>query len=180
MADTQWPRFIVFQQEKPGKPHAYAGSVHAPDPEVALMNARDVFVRRPACVSLWVVPASAIFSRTNEEPAQEANQTRNPGLPDETFFLFQKSAQKGTYLYTGETAAPTPLSALMKSFGTIADRSALAWWVVPARSVTQSTPEDIEILFQPAEAKDYRDQAFFHTVAALQKIKTQEINTDEA
>jgi ring-1,2-phenylacetyl-CoA epoxidase subunit PaaB len=180
MADTQWPRFIVFHQEKPDRPHVYAGSVHAPDPEMALMNARDVFVRRPACVSLWTVPASAIFSSTAEELAQQAHWPTSADLPDETFLIIQKSAHKGTYIHIGESSAPTPLSALIKSFGAIADRSALAWWVFPQRSVTQSTPEDIEILFQPAEAKDYRDQAFFHTVAALQKIKTQEVKTDEA
>jgi ring-1,2-phenylacetyl-CoA epoxidase subunit PaaB len=71
MTDTQWPRFIVFQQAKVDAPHQYAGSVHAPDAEMALMNARDVFVRRPTCVSLWVVPSTAVFSRTAEELAEK-------------------------------------------------------------------------------------------------------------
>jgi ring-1,2-phenylacetyl-CoA epoxidase subunit PaaB len=65
--DTQWPRFQVLLQEAEGKPHQDVGSVHAPDAEFALLNARDVFARRPACISMWVVPVEAIFSKTAEE-----------------------------------------------------------------------------------------------------------------
>lgn len=60
--NTQWPLWEVFVQSKPGQPHRHAGSVHAPDREMALQNARDVYTRRGEGVSLWVVPASAITS----------------------------------------------------------------------------------------------------------------------
>jgi ring-1,2-phenylacetyl-CoA epoxidase subunit PaaB len=55
MTDTQWETFEVFHQTKKGDPHIYVGSVHAPDPEMALHMARDQFARRLKCVSLWVV-----------------------------------------------------------------------------------------------------------------------------
>jgi ring-1,2-phenylacetyl-CoA epoxidase subunit PaaB len=58
--DSQWPRYEVFKQDRPGRPHQNVGSVHAPDAELALQNARDVFARRPSCHSLWVVPAEVI------------------------------------------------------------------------------------------------------------------------
>ena len=74
MKDTQWPRYEVFKQDNPKKQHEAVGSVHAPDAELALQNARDVFVRRPSAVSLWVVPANSILMVTREE--MEAN----PGL----------------------------------------------------------------------------------------------------
>jgi ring-1,2-phenylacetyl-CoA epoxidase subunit PaaB len=67
MTDTQWRRFEVFVQEKVGEPYQNVGAVHAPDAEMALQNARDVFVRRPECVSLWVVPAEMIFAKTAQE-----------------------------------------------------------------------------------------------------------------
>ncbi len=66
MSDTQWNRYQVFVQESEGKPHLDYGSVHAPDPELALLNARDVFARRPDCVSMWIVPAEAIHVLTAE------------------------------------------------------------------------------------------------------------------
>jgi ring-1,2-phenylacetyl-CoA epoxidase subunit PaaB len=185
MTDTQWPRYIVFQQAKLDEPHQYAGSVHAPDAEMALMNARDVFVRRPACVSLWIVPAGAIFAKTAEELAE------NPSLLDglendakklENYHVFQKAIQKGTYGYVGDVTAESANEAFRQALGTVAQRSAMAWWVFPAKSVTQSTPEDIEALFQPATNKPFRDQAFYHTVAAMQQIRTQtqDTNIDES
>ncbi len=52
----------VFTQPKTGAPHEHAGSLHAPDAETALQNARDVYTRRGEAVSLWVVPAEAIVA----------------------------------------------------------------------------------------------------------------------
>ena len=40
------PLWEVFTQAKDGAPHEHAGSVHAPDPEIALQNARDVYARQ--------------------------------------------------------------------------------------------------------------------------------------
>ncbi len=62
--DTQWPLWEVFVQEKQGAPHEHAGSVHAPDAEIALQNARDVYARRGRLLSLWVVPSAAITATT--------------------------------------------------------------------------------------------------------------------
>ena len=184
MTDTQWGRFIVFHQETENKPHTYAGSVHAPDSDLALLNARDVFVRRPKCVSLWIVSERDVFSCTAEELVSIAKRHEMSSASDATseiYTLIQKSAHKGSYIYKGEVSASTPEHALTTAFKTIAARKALAWWVIPSRKIRRSTAEDIESLFQPAITKDYRDQANFHTVTALQSIKTHSQDTlDEA
>jgi len=56
----QWPLWEVFTQPPGGAPHEHAGSVHAPDAELALQNARDAYARRGEAVSIWVVPAAVI------------------------------------------------------------------------------------------------------------------------
>ncbi len=61
---SQWPLWEVFLQPTDGSPFEHAGSVHAPDAEMALQNARDVYTRRGEAVSLWVVPADAIVAST--------------------------------------------------------------------------------------------------------------------
>ena len=66
--DSQWPLWEVFVQTKLGKPHEHAGSVHAPDAEMALQNGRDVYARRDSVTSIWVVPSNAI---TATSPADE-------------------------------------------------------------------------------------------------------------
>jgi ring-1,2-phenylacetyl-CoA epoxidase subunit PaaB len=57
---NQWPLWEVFAQDQPAGPHVHSGSVHAPDAEMALQNARDVYARRGEALSLWVVPSTAI------------------------------------------------------------------------------------------------------------------------
>jgi ring-1,2-phenylacetyl-CoA epoxidase subunit PaaB len=67
MPDTQWQVFEVFHQTARGEPHVHVGSVHAPDPESALILAKEQFSRRQACVNLWVVPAGAISATEYED-----------------------------------------------------------------------------------------------------------------
>ena len=65
--DTQWPLWEVFTQKRQGAPHEHAGSVHAPDAEMALQNARDVYSRRNEAISIWVMPTEAIVASTPED-----------------------------------------------------------------------------------------------------------------
>jgi ring-1,2-phenylacetyl-CoA epoxidase subunit PaaB len=60
--ETQWNLWEVFVQTKTGAPHEHWGSVHAPDAELALQNARDVYARRQKLWSVWVVPSNAIIA----------------------------------------------------------------------------------------------------------------------
>jgi len=65
---NEWPLWEVFTQPKTGSPHEHAGSVHAPDAEIALQNARDTYARRNEAVNIWVVPSEQIVS-TNPDDA---------------------------------------------------------------------------------------------------------------
>ena len=64
---AEWPLWEVFTQPGDGRPHEHAGSLHAPDPEIALQNARDTYARRGEAVSIWVVPTDAITSSSPED-----------------------------------------------------------------------------------------------------------------
>ncbi|NKX50901.1 1,2-phenylacetyl-CoA epoxidase subunit B [Arthrobacter deserti] len=57
-----WPLWEVFVRPSRGLSHVHAGPLHAPDAEMAVRNARDLYTRRNEGVSLWVVPASAIVA----------------------------------------------------------------------------------------------------------------------
>jgi ring-1,2-phenylacetyl-CoA epoxidase subunit PaaB len=68
MSDSNnWPTWEVFTQKSQGAPHEHAGNVHAPDAELALLNARDVYSRRNEAISLWVVPTKSIVASTPED-----------------------------------------------------------------------------------------------------------------
>jgi ring-1,2-phenylacetyl-CoA epoxidase subunit PaaB len=66
-AGRDWPLWEVFIRSRRGLSHGHVGSLHAPDPEMALRNARDVYTRRGEGVSIWVVPASAITASSPDE-----------------------------------------------------------------------------------------------------------------
>ena len=83
--DTLWTLWEVFTQKKTGDPHEHAGSVRAPDKELALTNARDVYSRRNEAVSLWVVPSESIVASSPSDAGPFFDPSndkayRNPGF----------------------------------------------------------------------------------------------------
>ena len=63
----EWPLWEVFVRAKGGMSHKHVGSLHAPDGELAIRHARDVYTRRQEGVSLWVVKSADIVA---SDPAQ--------------------------------------------------------------------------------------------------------------
>jgi ring-1,2-phenylacetyl-CoA epoxidase subunit PaaB len=57
-----WPLWEVFVRARGGLDHRHAGSVHAPDAQMALRHARDTYTRRMEGVSLWVVKSTDIVA----------------------------------------------------------------------------------------------------------------------
>lgn len=57
-----WPLWEVFVRAKRGLSHTHVGSLHAPDAETAIQNARDGYTRRAEGVSVWVVPSVHIHA----------------------------------------------------------------------------------------------------------------------
>ena len=60
--------FAVLRQDSKSESHVHVGDVHAPDAEMALILAKEQFTRREPCVSLWVVPYSAIAATSYDDP----------------------------------------------------------------------------------------------------------------
>lgn len=52
--------YEVFRQEEEGDPPTHAGSVEAPNSDLAAQYAREVYSRRGEALKLWVVPRAAI------------------------------------------------------------------------------------------------------------------------
>ena len=173
MTDTQWPRYEVFKQDNPKKRHEAVGSVHAPDAELALQNARDVFVRRPSAVSLWVVPAESIFMMTRDELAANPDfwvQLWKVDGVKRPFHIFTKTNQRRSMTYVqhvGQVEAVTPELALRDAIesGQFDQDNVWVWWVVADEFVHRSEDDDIDSLFAPAKDKTYRQQSHYGFVS---------------
>lgn len=164
--DTQWPRWEVFKRDTEKRPYQSVGSVHAGDPDHALVTARNVFVRRPAAVSLWVVRESDILLATPEE--LEAN----PALleivgPSGTYHVGIKETHRRKMTFVdlvGTVEATSPGDALRQA--RVEHAQAIAWMVF-ADAVLARTDEDLDTVeswFAPAKDKTYRQQKFYGTI----------------
>src|SRR4051812_16795426 len=60
----------VFRQEKDGDPMRHAGNVRAPDRDLALDYARELYSRRNESVRLWVVPRTEISDLSDPDLLQ--------------------------------------------------------------------------------------------------------------
>lgn len=161
-------RWEVFKQDAPGKPHQAVGSVHATDARHALINAAHVFVRRPAAVSLWVAPASVIYSRTAQELAAAdrsdlaAAVTAEPDALLEPYEVFRKSSNRRSMTFAdhvGTVEASSAVHALQLALAEPSTDAALAWWIVPAAAIAASDPADTQAWFEPARDKLYKQQS---------------------
>jgi ring-1,2-phenylacetyl-CoA epoxidase subunit PaaB len=171
MSDTQWPRWEVFKQDTPKRVHQAVGSIHAADPEHALLTARNVFARRPSAVSMWVAPASEILSVTQEELAERPVAFPGDGAQGERerYQVFCKSTHKQSMTFAdhvGEVEAGSPQEALARALRTFGTPHALAWMLVPERAIARSRAEDAESWFEPAKEKTYKQQSAYGTVRA--------------
>ncbi len=178
MTDTQWPRYEVFSQDKKESPHRNVGSVHAVDPEMAMQNARDVFVRRPQTSSIWVVPAENILAKSrqeiNENPVLGNLAEEEMGI-SESYLVFQKVSQRPSMTYvvhTGEVEADSPADALKKAVHQYNDKKTYIWWVCLESAVYRSASEDVEDMFTQAHHKKYRMPEEYRSTLEMMELKS--------
>jgi ring-1,2-phenylacetyl-CoA epoxidase subunit PaaB len=182
--DSQWKKYQVFEKERADMSHRNAGSVHASDAEMAMENARDVFVRRPNCLSLWVVPDQAIFARTIQE-LQEQGERTEPTVADtaaETYLVFQKQGQtaRETFVvHVGEVVADSPQQALERGLETFSNKNVFVWWVVPDRVIIRSEAGDAPSMFAPAHEKSYRNHLSYPVEPIMRQLKSAKEMLDE-
>lgn len=172
--DTQWPLFEVFKQDEPNQPYQNVGTVHAPDAEIALLNARDVFGRRPSCHSMWVAPEKAILKVTAAELATAQIQQILADAPNadanvrsEIYRVFRKMTQKRSMTfvdYIGDVEAVSPQEALAFALAKFGPDSGWVWWVCRAAAILSSEPGVEESWFAPAKDKVYRQQSYYGRV----------------
>lgn len=170
MADTQLPRYMVFQQHEPDEPMVHNGTVHAADPEMALLTARDVFSRRPRAVRMWVVPAEAIFSLTRQE-LENKQWHISQGGENENYHVFVKTYEQGQCEHIGAVKADSHEAAMQAAVETFADEKVLWWWVFPAAAVSSTLEEDTGSMFDPVLDKRYREQTQYPVITMMRKIR---------
>jgi ring-1,2-phenylacetyl-CoA epoxidase subunit PaaB len=62
-----WETYEVFHQKKRGDQHIHVGIVHAANPAMALILAKEAFGRRRQTANLWVVKSAQVFTTEYED-----------------------------------------------------------------------------------------------------------------
>lgn len=171
MSDTQWPRYYVFEQPEAGRPFIHAGSVHAPDGEMALLIARDVFGRRPERTAMWVARDIRIFSRTREELDAGVDPVEETGQAVQVFHVFAKRSHKGTFVQAAEIEAGSPEAALQAALDRAEVQGAAAWWVIADAALVHSTPDDRPALYESSPGKDFRHENHYPVRTMMMELK---------
>uniref|UniRef100_A0A831XNG4 Phenylacetic acid degradation protein n=1 Tax=Thermus islandicus TaxID=540988 RepID=A0A831XNG4_9DEIN len=167
MWGTEWPRYEVIKQDTPKSPPQMVGSVHATDPEHALLLARHVFVRRPSAYALFVAPAEAFFHVT-QEGLRDPKALEGPLGEEEAYWVFAKRSHRRSMVYgdlVGRFLARSPGEAVKQA---LLEAQGVAFWAVPERLLvgTEPTPEVVESWFAPAKDKTYRLQSYYGLITA--------------
>ncbi len=78
-SEENWETYEVFHQKKRGDQHIHVGIVHAANPEMALILAKESFGRRRQTANLWVVKSSQVHATDYE------NQDMFETTPEKTY-----------------------------------------------------------------------------------------------
>ena len=170
MADTQWPRYYVFEQPEDGAAFILAGSVHAPDGEMALLIARDTFARRPQRTAMWVARDARITSRTREQLAA-GEQTGNP-VPGKTpFQVFAKRSHRGVHSHVGEVAAADPEAAIHAAVDRFGEGKEVVWLVIADVDIRRSGEADRGVLYGSTPGKRFRHESEYPVRTMMLNLK---------
>ena len=88
----EWPLWEIFIRGQHGMSHRHVGSLHAPDAERAIKNARDVYTRRNEGVSIWAVESSRIAASDPADKSALFEPARDKVYRHPTFYDLPEEA----------------------------------------------------------------------------------------
>ena len=89
----EWPLWEIFIRSQHGLAHKHVGSLHAPDAEMAIKNARDVYTRRLEGVTTWVVRSADIVASDPAESDALFEPARDKIYRHPTFYDIPKEVE---------------------------------------------------------------------------------------
>lgn len=87
----EWPLWEVFVRSKAGLDHKHCGSLHAPDAQMAIQMARDVYTRRQEGSSVWVVRSDQIVASDPRDKDMYFDPAEDKVYRHPTFYELPKS-----------------------------------------------------------------------------------------
>ena len=189
----QFETYEVFHQKKDGAAFVYVGPVHAPEPDLAFLFAKEQYSRRFACTGMWVVPTSAIAVTDYAGDAESAYDTL-PLLPraaapapadtsvaeeitdaagEEDYDIFHLKKRGKAHQHVGKVRASSLADALQVAKAVFGEqRPVVNVWAVRAADVLRSEDEDRDIWATTTDKK-YREAISYKVQDRIEKFKAE-------
>jgi ring-1,2-phenylacetyl-CoA epoxidase subunit PaaB len=90
---NDWPLWEIFIRSQNGLAHKHVGSLHAPDAEMAIENARDVYTRRNEGVSIWAAKSIDIYASDPAEKEELFEPAKGKVYRHPTFYVVPKEVK---------------------------------------------------------------------------------------
>ncbi|MEL6536429.1 MAG: phenylacetic acid degradation b [Bacteroidota bacterium] len=172
----QHETFEVFLVPKDNKPYEHAGSVHAPNIDMAFLFGKEQYSRRFTCVALGVAATRSVKTTEITDNKQSIYDTIANGEPAhaeadryEVFHLYRRGAH---VLHQGSVPAADYQDALRQAkiaFGD-ANKPVLSIWLVKSTDMQFVDDEDKD-LWNTLSEKLYRDAIAYKAGDKLTNFK---------
>lgn len=159
----QLSTFEVFVQAKEGKPFQHEGIVHASDPEMAYVLAKETFTRRFTCCAIAVTDTRNVVSSPVTDGNVNAYDTLaqhvTEGEKTETYEIFHLMKRGKQYLHAGTVEATHPTEAFMVARQNLQkDKMVYGIWAIRTADLRFTTLEEKDLWLTLPEKK-FRDAA---------------------
>ena len=153
--------FEVFVQPRENKPFQHEGIVHASDPEMAFVLAKEAFTRRFLCYSMYIVETSNVYVSPMTEDDQNAydliddhfEKGKSP-TQFEIYHLFKRGKQ---HQHVGQVTAASHHEAMVIAKEELkGDKQVYNVWTIKTGDIRFTKPEESD-LWNTLPEKKFRD-----------------------
>jgi ring-1,2-phenylacetyl-CoA epoxidase subunit PaaB len=160
----QFGTFEVFVQPKEGKPFQHEGIVHAPDPEMAFILAKEAFTRRFTCNSLYVAETSRIFVSPMAEGTQSVYDLIEENVDsdgqNESYEIYHLLRRGKQHIHAGTVQAANPQHAMAMAKKKSGGKTVLNIWTLRTADIRFTAPEEMD-LWHTLPEKKFRDASAY-------------------
>ena len=174
----QFETYQSFIQTKEGKPFEHAGTVHAPNEEMAFLFAKEQFSRRGTfCHALCVVKTELVLVSEFTDNGQDVYDTFKGSYSGDTSASFEvfHSVKRGKHhKHIGTVEAKDFEDALLASKETYPrDKPVFNVWIAKSEDILMSDEEDADI-WNTLKEKKYRDAIDYKAADRIKAFKAEQ------
>jgi ring-1,2-phenylacetyl-CoA epoxidase subunit PaaB len=153
--------FEVFVQPKENRRFQHEGIVHASDPEMAFVLAKEAFTRRFLCFSMYIVDTRHIFVSSLTEDDQNAYDTITEsfekGLTPTQFEIYHLFKRGKQHQHAGHVNAGSHHEAMFKARQELkGDKQVFNIWAIKTSDIRFTKPEELDF-WNTLPEKKFRD-----------------------